>query len=132
MSERAGSTQIFQDDLIWIRKRMDLKELVFWETTLVHQQPFVKFRQAQQAAIEALQDTRAQEFVGMIDLRQARLERIHPLDFARERTQHSEIARSVDIPEGSIEEPEAPHAVIQVNTGKATSPSICGRQNFSI
>ncbi len=122
MSERAGSTQIFQDDLIWIRKRMDLKELVFWETTLVHQQPFVKFRQAQQAAIEVLQDTHAQEFVGMIDLRQARLERIHPLDFARERTQHSEVARSVDIPEGSIDEPEAPNEVIQVNTGKATSP----------
>jgi len=68
--------QVLTDDASALRKRVDLKELVVFETTLATQAPFPGFSQAVNEAQRQLDDDR---FIMAIDVRRARMQKIRPL-----------------------------------------------------
>lgn len=70
------------DEAASLRKRVDLGELVFFETTLVAQAVPGDFQQAIAAATKLLEPTNDPNFVVAIDIRRARLQHIKPLSTA--------------------------------------------------
>ena len=67
------------DDVTAIRKRVRLKELVLFETTLITQRPAPSFTYATEFAASAISDEKEEEFELVVDIRRARLQRIKPL-----------------------------------------------------
>ena len=65
------------EDLQALRKRVDLKEILVFETTFVAHRPAVSFKQARQEANGKLFDE--DSFLLLIDIKQSRLARIRPL-----------------------------------------------------
>jgi very-short-patch-repair endonuclease len=68
--------QLLTEDASALRKRVDLKELLVFETTLATQAPAPGFTQAVNAAQRQLDDER---FLMAIDLHRARMQKIRPL-----------------------------------------------------
>lgn len=68
--------QVVVDDAGALRKRIDLKELVAFETTLSTQRPMVTFSQATEVAREQLTD---EAFRLAVDVRRARMQKLRPL-----------------------------------------------------
>jgi hypothetical protein len=69
-------SQLLTDEASAVRKRLDLKELVVFETTLATQSPFPSFSHAVSAAQRQLSDD---DFVMAIDVHRARAQKIRPL-----------------------------------------------------
>jgi len=67
------------DDITALRKRVKLKELVLFETTLVAQRPGVPFRFAADNGTSQVSEEQAERFELAVDVRRARLQRIKPL-----------------------------------------------------
>ncbi|MCW7539949.1 DUF4011 domain-containing protein [Aquabacterium sp. A7-Y] len=67
------------DDITALRKRVRLKELVLFETTLVTQRPLPRFSHACERGTQQLGEDREQAFELAVDIRRARLQRIKPL-----------------------------------------------------
>lgn len=67
------------DDVTALRKRLKLKELVLFETTLVTQRPPVPFSRAVDVGAEQLAEGKDDTFELAVDVRRARLQRIKPL-----------------------------------------------------
>jgi very-short-patch-repair endonuclease len=67
------------DDVTAIRKRVRLKELVLFETTLITQRPAPSFTYATEFAVGAISDEKEEEFELVVDIRRARMQRIKPL-----------------------------------------------------
>jgi hypothetical protein len=67
------------DDVTTIRKRVRLKELVLFETTLVTQRPAPTFTYATEFALGAISEEKEEEFELAVDIRRARMQRIKPL-----------------------------------------------------
>lgn len=67
---------IITDDVSVIRKRIELQELIVFETTLVTQSPRPGFSHAVDNATRQLTD---ESFILALDLQRARMQRIHPL-----------------------------------------------------
>jgi very-short-patch-repair endonuclease len=67
------------DDVTALRKRLKLKELVLFETTLVTQRPPVPFSRAVDVGSEQLAEGKDDTFELAVDIRRARLQRIKPL-----------------------------------------------------
>ena len=67
------------DDVTALRKRLQLKELVLFETTLITQRPTVSFRDACAHGAQRIDEAREASFCLAIDIRQARIHRIKPL-----------------------------------------------------
>lgn len=65
------------EDLQALRKRVDLKEILVFETTFVAHRPAVSFKQARQEANGKLFDD--DSFLLLVDIKQSRLARIRPL-----------------------------------------------------
>lgn len=74
--------QLITEDASALRKRIDLKELVVFETTLATQAPPPGFSHAVDFAQREVND---ETFLMAIDLRRARMQRIHPLALATPR-----------------------------------------------
>lgn len=70
------------DEAASLRKRIDLGELVFFETTLVAQAVPGDFQQAIGAATKLLDPSNDQNFIVAVDIRRARLQHIKPLPAA--------------------------------------------------
>ena len=70
-----GTTVV--EDLQALRKRVDLKEILLFETTFVAHRPAVGFKQAREEANSKLLDE--QNFLLLVDIKQSRLARIRPL-----------------------------------------------------
>jgi very-short-patch-repair endonuclease len=70
--------QLITDEAAAVRKRIDLKELLVFETTLVTQAVPASFSQAVAAAERQITD---EDFLMALDLRRARMQRIRPLAF---------------------------------------------------
>jgi len=68
------------DDVTALRKRLALKELVVFESTLLTQRPVSPFSAAVQHAAEHLDEANDARFCLAIDIRRARLTRIKPLN----------------------------------------------------
>lgn len=69
-------SQLLTDEASAVRKRLDLKEMVVFETTLATQAPAPGFSQAVAAAERQLDD---EQFIMAIDLHRARMQKIRPL-----------------------------------------------------
>lgn len=67
------------DDVTALRKRLKLKELVLFETTLVTQRPPVPFSRAAEVGAEQIAEDKDDTFELAVDIRRARLQRIKPL-----------------------------------------------------
>ena len=67
------------DDVTAIRKRVKLKELLLFETTLVTQRPLPAFSHAAERANFQVAEAQEQTFELAVDIRRARLQRIKPL-----------------------------------------------------
>lgn len=68
--------QLVTEDVSAVRKRIDLKEMVVFETTLATQAHPASFTQA---SVEALQHLTEKKFCAAIDIRRARMQKIRPL-----------------------------------------------------
>ncbi|MBM9485125.1 DUF3320 domain-containing protein [Pseudomonas sp. ICBG1301] len=69
-------SQLITDEAAAVRKRIDLKEALVFETTLATQFPVPSFTQAISAAERQIND---EDFIMAIDLHRARMQRIRPL-----------------------------------------------------
>ncbi len=67
------------DDVTALRKRLRLKELVLFETTLITQRPTVPFSYATERGAQQVDESQDAEFRLAVDIRRARLQRIKPL-----------------------------------------------------
>jgi very-short-patch-repair endonuclease len=67
------------DDVTALRKRVKLKELLLFETTLVTQRPTPSFSYASQHAAQQIAQENDEAFELAVDIRRARLQRIKPL-----------------------------------------------------
>lgn len=67
------------DEAADLRRRMDLDELVLFETTLVTSEPPVRFRQAIDAGKRRVSEAVEDEFVYALDIKRARAQQITPL-----------------------------------------------------
>ena len=67
------------DDVTALRKRLKLKELVLFETTLVTHRPGVTFSRAVEVGAEHIAEEKDDTFELAVDIRRARLQRIKPL-----------------------------------------------------
>lgn len=67
------------DDVTALRKRLKLKELVLFETTLVTHRPAVAFSRAADVGADLIAEGKDDTFELAVDIRRARLQRIKPL-----------------------------------------------------
>jgi hypothetical protein len=67
------------DDITALRKRVQLKELILFETTLVTQRPCPSFGTAIEHGVRQIAESREHEFQLAVDIRRARIQRIRPL-----------------------------------------------------
>jgi very-short-patch-repair endonuclease len=67
------------DDVTAIRKRVRLKELVLFETTLITGRPAPAFTYATEVAASKIAEEMEEEFELVVDIRRARMQRIKPL-----------------------------------------------------
>ena len=67
------------DDITALRKRIKLKELVLFETTLATQRPAPTFSYAVQLGAQHVSENEEETFELAVDIRRARLQRIKPL-----------------------------------------------------
>lgn len=81
------------DDPIDLRKRVDHKDIVLFETTLVTQSEPSSFDEAIRKARELLDEDHEPDFVYMIDIAQARARQIRPLATEEEQAQQNEAAQ---------------------------------------
>jgi very-short-patch-repair endonuclease len=72
-------SQLTTDEAAAVRKRVELQELLVFETTLVTQSPLPPFSAAVEAAKKKLSD---EEFRMAVDIRRARMRKIKPLGLA--------------------------------------------------
>ncbi len=102
-------TTVVVDDVTALRKRVKLKELVLFETTLVTQRPCPSFGRAIEAGSQHLSEDKDDEFELAIDVRRARLQRIKPLASARTAEPSGESAQLHDDSAPDFEEaPDLP------------------------
>jgi very-short-patch-repair endonuclease len=69
------------DEAADLRRRMDLDELILFETTLVTSEPPAKFSQAVAAGARRVSEALEDEFIYALDLKRARSQQITPLAF---------------------------------------------------
>lgn len=84
------------DDPMDLRKRIDSRDLVFFESTLVTNTSPVTFEQARTAAREHIEEDKEDEFVYLIDIAQARARKIKPLS-TQEEVKPEQCAESSDL-----------------------------------
>jgi len=102
------------DDVTALRKRVKLKELVLFETTLVTQRPAPLFSFAVQFGAQQISEEKEEAFELAVDIRRARLQRIKPLasaetNAAAEPVETSQVAEppiedAPDLPDDEIAE----------------------------
>ena len=97
---------IVVDEAEILRKRIQLKELLLFETTFVTSHPAAPFSKAAQAAEQVITPDRDDTFNSAIDIRRARAHRIQPL--GRKSVQPEQAAASTDGPRVKLTLEEAP------------------------
>lgn len=98
-------SQLITEDASALRKRIALKELVVFETTLAAQAPAPGFSQAVGHAERQVND---EDFIMALDLRRARMQRIRPLALAIPPARHADAEADVPAAQTSESLEEAP------------------------
>ncbi len=99
---------IATDEAAALRKRLDLEEIVVFETTFATQVPTPSFSQAVQEARRLLVPENDEGFYAVIDIRRGRMRQIKPLDNLRGPQEVSEATQQEDVPPGLEEPPPLP------------------------
>ena len=99
-SEEFSTTVV--DDVTALRKRVKLKELLLFESTLVTQRPAPAFSYATQSGAQQISEEKEDVFELAVDIRRARLQRIKPLASAE-----------TPIPTGPVEPPQVKEPVFE-------------------
>ena len=108
-------SQLLTDDASALRKRLDLKEMLVFETTLATRAPVPSFNQAVAAAERQLDD---EQFIMAIDLHRARMQRIRPLALVLEQGVGGGPQANPDAVEGLEEAPLLPGFDVEVNESR--------------
>ena len=112
-----GFSRVLNEDVMAVRKRLALNELLLFETTLVTQLPRVGFKEATKQGQQQVSEEQDGDFQYLVDLARARAKRIRPIDFAQadqpateEQTEEGAATPLEEAPEGlpdfAEEEPE--------------------------
>lgn len=104
--------QVVDDDASAVRKRIELQELIVFETTLATQSPAPRFRRAIDAANRQLTDN---EFRMSLDVRRARMQKVRPLTATTERKSNEPGAQAPNISEALEAAPELPGFDVEVD-----------------
>ncbi|MDR0996872.1 MAG: DUF3320 domain-containing protein [Zoogloeaceae bacterium] len=88
------------DDIAALRKRLQLREMVLFETTVITHRPCPTFSRAAELGAQQIAEGREGEFELAVDIRRARLQRIVPLASAK------------PLSPGGEEAPPAPQAAV--------------------
>src|SRR5450830_1695543 len=107
-------SQLLTDEASAVRKRLDLKEMVVFETTLATQAPAPSFSQAVAAAERQLVD---EQFIMAIDLHRARMQKIRPLALAVGSPAGDVPDEVPPTEEGMEEAPALPGFDVEINLG---------------
>lgn len=107
------------DDVTALRKRIRLKELVLFETTLVTQRPGVKFAVAADKGAAQVAEDQDEAFELAVDIRRARLQRIKPLASAEAEAAKPQAASEAIAEPGFDEAPDLPE-----DAGEEVDPRI--------
>lgn len=99
------------DDVTALRKRVRLKELVLFETTLVTQRPMPRFSYAVERGAQQISEAEEQKFELAVDIRRARLQRIKPLASAEAAVRGDGPVQTVEIEPGFEDAPDLPEEV---------------------
>lgn len=92
------------DDVTAVRKRVKLKELVLFETTLITQPSIPPFSYAVERGTKHIEEDSESEFEMLLDVRRARLQRIKPLASPEAQIARAAAIESNDAPSLLIEE----------------------------
>ncbi|WP_233237846.1 DUF3320 domain-containing protein [Bordetella sp. LUAb4] len=99
------------DDVTSLRKRLRLKELVVFETTLITQRPTAPFSYATERGAQQVDESQEAGFRLAVDIRRARLQRIKPLasaEAAVAKTSDTEAPPSTPAPPNIEDAPDLP------------------------
>ncbi|MCK0546996.1 DUF3320 domain-containing protein [Pseudomonas syringae] len=106
-------SQLLTDEASAVRKRLDLKEMVVFETTLATQTPAPGFSQAITVAERQLDD---EQFIMAIDLHRARMQKIRPMALVSVTEGSDDTADAPPTIEGLEEAPALPGFDVEINT----------------
>ncbi len=81
--------QVVERDVLELRKALQARELLLFETTLITSRPADSFEQARHRAEQQLSHAHDADFVSVIDIQRARLSRVLPLASLRTTTQQA-------------------------------------------
>lgn len=105
-------SQLVTEDVSAVRKRIDLKEMVVFETTLATSFPPAAFSQAVESAQRALTD---ESFIAAVDVRRARMQKIRPLALGVTQTTGTpESGEPAEIPDAFEEAPLLPGFDVEI------------------
>lgn len=107
-------SQLLTDEASAVRKRLDLKEMVVFETTLATQAPAPSFSQAVAAAERQLDD---EQFIMAIDLHRARMQKIRPMALVSAVNASDATDDAPTMAEGLEEAPALPGFDVEINEG---------------
>jgi|SaaInlV_120m_DNA_3_1039746.scaffolds.fasta_scaffold00966_9 very-short-patch-repair endonuclease len=85
-----SSPLLTTDDPMDLRKRVDARDLVIFETTLVSNSDFVTFEQACEQGRSLVSEDKEEDFVYAIDVKQARSRQIKPLSTLEQKREETE------------------------------------------
>ena len=108
------------DDVTALRKRVKLKELLLFETTLSTQRPAPAFSYATQHGAQQLAEEKEEAFELAVDVRRARLQRIKPLASAETAVTSETIEPTAVLEPDFDEAPDLPEDDATVETDPAT------------
>lgn len=88
------------DDPMDIRKRVDNRDMVLFETTLVTESSMVSFEQAAERARNLIAEDKEHEFVMVVDIAQARARQIKPLSTVEKKREETtaDVAAPITLP----------------------------------
>jgi len=113
---------LISDDVVAVRKRIALGELVVFETTLVTNKPPPSFSQAVEEGARQIAPEREQDFILALDLRRARMQRLRPLALQPASTDADDVESEALTVESLEEAPNLPDFDAPVDTPQLTPP----------
>ncbi|MCS4510185.1 DUF3320 domain-containing protein [Xylophilus ampelinus] len=101
-------TTVVVDDVTAVRKRVKLKEMVVFETTIITHRPAPSFTYATERGVEQIGEPVEEAFELLVDIRRARMQRIKPLANAEAIAPSAAVEQQVIAQPVFAEAPELP------------------------
>ena len=101
-------SSLITEDAGAVRKRIDLDEMLVFETTLVTQSPICRFDQAVAEGRRRISEENENQFIMALDVKRARMQRIRPLATDRRLTDAEKLAGELPVSEALTEAPVLP------------------------